>query len=63
MTTTKHKPCPFCGGTTLRIAMSEACSPVVTRFVMCMTCKAEGPVRFEAEQAWEAWDGRAEVKK
>ncbi len=35
----KLEPCPFCGGTLLRI---ECCSACI--FVTCDECDAEGPV-------------------
>lgn len=52
---TYMKPCPFCGGTRLKV------KPVWTdyRFVACLDCKAAGSVAKTDEKAIELWNQRA----
>ena len=49
------KPCPFCGGTDLR--MGEAHEAV---YVNCPDCDTDGPMRHTDQEAITAWNTRAE---
>ena len=51
----KLKPCPFCGGTDIRIDAI----PSIAQFYRCERCKAKGPYWTADGGAKEKWNTRA----
>lgn len=48
------KPCPFCGGTKIKIDSI----PNVAQFYRCEKCKARGPYWTTGENADKKWNTR-----
>lgn len=49
----KMRPCPFCGGTDLRVTSSR---------VTCKRCDAEGPYQRSIELSVAFWNGKVKWK-
>lgn len=55
----KAKPCPFCKSERLFIPVPHD----INTWVVCLKCRAEGPMKNSGIDALEAWNTRAGEKE
>ena len=62
MTKSALLPCPFCGGSDLRVVGVTA-DDYEGYQMECLTCHADGPVKSTEAKARVAWNRHAERKR
>lgn len=55
----EQKPCPFCGCSMLEAGYRE--SGMISRFIYCTECLAQGPNTNSVPGAWAEWNARAQL--
>ena len=55
----KPKSCPFCGKVEDLYLKSHVGYSIPQFSVVCLNCNAEGPIKDNKQDAWEAWNTRS----